>query len=326
MEQTPETMTLEAIETEISAVMKADTLRWTRMAVLINEVKRRELYSPSYRSFSSWMNAMAEKIPCAVSLLWERHKAGQYYAAYESRAQAAGAGVPQLSETRVSAETINLCAKIAGTDTALGDRLVSQAIEGSLSRGQLSDAWEQKKAAGGHVQKSRYDFEDDTDGSGVTEGIMIAALGASRDWLRSVITRDLNRGETDPSEQQYRKLSQVTVTGSGVARRRRMDALIIETSTTWWAQGVHLHAVEIKVSASDLAADAKMGDYADYADYFWLFVPKELQNDAMAYVAPHWGVLVYDENDGKISVAQAAAYRPGQHRAETVERALRRLL
>lgn len=64
-----------------------------------------------------------------------------------------------------------------------------------------------------------------------------------------------------------------------------------------------------------------MGEYADYGDYFWLCIPKELLEVAEKYVAQGWGILVVDNNEN-IRIARKAAKREGLLRQETLTEAV----
>lgn len=64
-----------------------------------------------------------------------------------------------------------------------------------------------------------------------------------------------------------------------------------------------------------------MVEYADYSDYFWLCIPKELLEVAEKYVAQGWGILVVDNNEN-IRVARKAAKRACLFRQETLTEAV----
>lgn len=64
-----------------------------------------------------------------------------------------------------------------------------------------------------------------------------------------------------------------------------------------------------------------MGEYADYGDYFWLCIPKELLEVAEKYVAQGRGILVVDNNEN-IRVARKAAKRECLLRQETLTEAV----
>lgn len=84
---------------------------------------------------------------------------------------------------------------------------------------------------------------------------------------------------------------------------------------------VNIHCIENEVSKNDLIRDHKMGEYAEYGDYFWLCIPKELLEIAQKYVAKGWGILLVDKHKN-ITVAREAAKRACFFRQETLTEAI----
>lgn len=70
-----------------------------------------------------------------------------------------------------------------------------------------------------------------------------------------------------------------------------------------------------------MVKDHKMGEYADYGDYFWLCIPKELLEVAKSYVAKGWGILIFDKNK-RITIARKADRRECLFRQETLTEAI----
>jgi hypothetical protein len=102
-----------------------------------------------------------------------------------------------------------------------------------------------------------------------------------------------------------------------------MDECILENLTDEHALSNHvnIHYVENKVSKSDWVKDHKMGEYADYGDFFWLCIPEELLEVAEKYVVQGWSILIVDENEN-IHVARKAAKRECLFRQETLTEAV----
>jgi len=77
---------------------------------------------------------------------------------------------------------------------------------------------------------------------------------------------------------------------TGATRSRRIDAIAIGL---WPSRGLYVHAIEIKVSRSDLAreldAPAKADRIARYCDGFWLATPVGLVPDPMV-LPSMWGL------------------------------------
>ena len=80
-------------------------------------------------------------------------------------------------------------------------------------------------------------------------------------------------------------------------KARRMDVVVGENITSDFASQIHIHGIEIKVSKNDLLGDDKMEAYAKAVDYFWIAVPKELEDLARERANGHddWGILILDD-------------------------------
>lgn len=82
--------------------------------LLMTEVQERRLYTVNYRSYTKWVNHLADSLSIHVSTLWARLKAGKNYAEYAARATEQRRIVPKIEEIDVSPDSLNLCAKVAG--------------------------------------------------------------------------------------------------------------------------------------------------------------------------------------------------------------------
>ena len=121
----------------------------------------------------------------------------------------------------------------------------------------------------------------------------------------------------------YKVFPELPVHSGTSIHARRMDVCILENLTDEHALSSHvnIHCVENKVSKNDLVRDHKMGEYADYGDFFWLCIPKELLEVAEKYVAQGWGILIVNDNEN-IHAARKAAKRECIFRQETLTEAV----
>ena len=93
---------LNEIEGQLSQYLAADKKNWIQTYLLMSEVQDKELYVVNYRSYTKWVNHLADSLSIHVSTLWARLKAGKNYAEYASRAREQGRIVPQIEEIDVS--------------------------------------------------------------------------------------------------------------------------------------------------------------------------------------------------------------------------------
>lgn len=335
---------LESIETQLTEAVRSDQGVWQRCYELMHEVEEGKMYaSAGYKSFTQWVNTMAARVGCHVSVLWARFKAGRTYAEYAARAQAAGREVPQLDTVKISPDTIKLCSTVAGADAATMDHLLDKSLAGELSRADLRAAARAKKAQNPEAEpETRHSAAADAAARAVQAGQpgqaeqaaqrrkhqqpeltaaqIVLALKQSKDWI----------GEPDETKWIDRKCRHFTEfradTGSSHAARR-FDLLCVETLTAAERDTVVIRGVEIKVSKSDLEQDHKMQEYTAFCDAFYIAVPdtEEMIQTAEAVRLPAWGLLAVTAA-GALKIIHAAALQPGLMRDKTIAAALIKLM
>lgn len=343
---------LEAIENQLTAAVRSDQGVWQKCYELMHQVEQDQMYaSAGYKSFTQWVNTMATRVGCHVSVLWARFKAGRTYSEYAARAQAAGREVPQLEQIKISPDTIKLCSTVAGADAATMDHLLDKSLAGELSRSDLRAAARAKKAQNPEAEpETRHSAAADAaaravqagqaeDGTAdtaeqaeqaaqrrksqkleLTAAQIVLALKRSEDWI----------GEPDETKWIDRKCRHFTEfradTGSSHAARR-FDLLCIETLTAAERDTVVIRGVEIKVSKSDLEQDHKMQEYTAFCDAFYIAVPDvpEMIQTAEAVRLPAWGLITV-AGSGALKIIHAAVLQPGLMRDKTIAAALIKLM
>lgn len=264
---------LNEIERQLSQYLAADKKNWIHTYLLMSEVQDKELYAAQYRSYTKWVNHLADSLSIHVSTLWARLKAGKNYAEYAARAAEHGRTVPKIEEIDVSPDSLNLCAKVAGKNAGEMDKLVDQVIAGDLTRDNLRQAAKARKAAGGFVATSKFDCIQPEDRTEMEEKItaadIILALQSSL-WMfeQTIINPVWEKIITDPREsvkktyikEKYRVFEEFAIDPGTSRHSRRLDALIVENISVppHTDNQVNLIGVEIKVDVNDLKNDRKM--------------------------------------------------------------------
>ena len=342
MDRNERLQALNDIEGQLSQYLAADKKNWIHTYLLMTEVQERRLYTVNYRSYTKWVNHLADSLSIHVSTLWARLKAGKNYAEYAARATEQGRTVPKIEEIDVSPDSLNLCAKVAGKNAGEMDKLVEQVLAGNLTRDNLRQAAKTRKAAGGFVATSKFDCIQPEDRTEMEEKItatdIILALQASN-WLFSQSTKNpiWENIITDPREpvrknyikEKYRVFEEFPVNSGTSRHSRRLDALIAENiSVTLHADNpVNLIGVEIKVDINDLKSDCKMQEYTDFVDQFYLAVPdeKDIINAALSIKLDTWGLITVSK-DRQIKVLQTADKLPAIMRDKTLNSLVLKLL
>lgn len=128
---------LENTEYELLALLNQDKHNWVQIYRLMDQVDKEKAYTATSKSFTQWVNTLADKAKVHVSLLWARKKAGAVYDEYVKRAKAKEVQVAPLEELNVSPDNINLVAKIAGSNNEVADDLIQKVANNELHRSDL---------------------------------------------------------------------------------------------------------------------------------------------------------------------------------------------
>lgn len=312
---------LKQIEDKLSIYLSSDRRNWADTFKLMRRVRDEELYTDKYASFTQWVNALADRNHYHQSTLWNRFNAGNTYAEYAERKKKIGQAVPAIEDVDISPDSIALVGTIANRskNTVYTDELMDKALNHELSRQDLRDVNRQIRDEHSRIKQ---DVDCDLDKINVdnkkikvTADMMVSAFKNDTSWLDA----DHRHRKNDF----YQVYPELPVHSGTSIHARRMDECVLENLTDDHALSNHvnIHCVENKVSKNDLTHDHKMGEYADYGDFFWLCIPKELLEVAKKYVAPGWGILLVDEYK-KITIARKAKKRECLFRQETLTEAV----
>ena len=344
---------LDQIENRLMAYMQNEKGRWVGIYRLMNQVEAEELWRPKYRSYTAWVNAMAEESGTHVSLWWQRLKAGRYYDRItkmgpDSTPSASNSRPDQGRQTQppaVPAESVVLIEKIAGENLDMGKTLLRKAETGELTNRDLKNAYKtvraekaekekQKAEASRNGEKDTGQAKDasgasDTSGVSVQTGSLLSsaeiatALDQSDSWLGIAVEKK------HLSIKRHGFTEFAVDTGSSY-HSRRIDYLVIENITTpeHSRNDIRIHAVEIKVDLHDLTGDHKMIEYIPFCDCFWIAVPADRQDMISAaedLEIPGAGLLAIS-GDREVAVVHSAEVRTGTQRMETLATALLKIM
>lgn len=347
VQETPEMLTsdeeladrkkkLEEASEQVLELMSQDgESGWVTLYLVVEEVEEGELYKPEYRSLTAWGTALAEQGRFRLRELWRRRRAGKIMREYQQRCENAGKAAVQLEQigtavpTAVNPRNLETVDKIAGGDTTVADRLITQLAGGKIGKRDLDDLWKTAKAAGAEQHKTRQDkakaeaADSAKDPDNLTAVRIVAAIQAASDgaWLPE------ERKHRPWIPEKYRVYPELPVYTGATDTPAHIDATVIETYGSEYMTDATVHAIEIKVSESDLLRDVKMGEYADFADYMWLAVPERMQAAAEAHIdelqgSQVWGLMVVEPGaDGEdlLRVARKPKRLPGMMRGKVFE-------
>ncbi len=271
---------MKKIDDAIINIMKSGTHRWVELYRLIERVEEEQLFEPQWHSLTAWARNLAERGHFQLRELWRYRKAGHFYADYADRLKARGKRAKKLEEIdpktgSISPRNFERIEKISGGDTHTADRLITSMISGKIGAKELETMWKAKKADGAMVRRTRHDTFDtakkqkDKDVIDAADIILALQTADPLSWLP-----EQHKNTTfmhDPDKMQL--FAEAAVYSGTTDHAARIDALIAETYGADRLCDVILHAIEIKVSVSDLMRDDKMEEYTDFCDYFYICIP-----------------------------------------------------
>jgi hypothetical protein len=295
-------MGLAAVETELLRHSVAEKRRWQEIARLLMQVEGERLWEGHAPSFTAWLQGMARRADLQESVFWRCLKAGRIY-----HELTGGTSLDEAGAT-VSAESLELADKISRhAPKAVTQEVLSRALGGEISRGELREVWSTyKPAAGGTTARGRLPSDDDA---------REQAVAARRALWESQKRNPENRGEVRRAEmlssfREARFLSRVDQVraepraqhlGKGVS-----SLLVVRRSATQ-PERIELHGLWTCVSApelSDFEYEAKGG-----IDFMWLAVTPELSASAGSKAPRLAGVLELTSARG-LRVVREAERRP----------------
>lgn len=315
---------LRNIEEKLHTLVEKDKQNWSSFYLLIKKVEIEKLWEESYKSFTAWIKHLAYINKVQESVLWNRKKAGEVYESYRSRKLEQNEDVAEVQNVDIAQDTLILIEKIARNNTELQDELVDKAINKELKKKDLQEAYRIVKSQRDKEKELKFQSELERkikklEDAGDTEGVedidknTMTAVDILNGLNNHKWLSDANvskRSFQDFYKQDKFKVFAEFPVFTGTARKsRRIDALVCENLTTE-RHNLNLHAVEIKISKSDLLNDHKYVEYAEFVDYLWLAIPESLLEYAVESKLNQCGILIIDENKQIKIVEQAERLNP----------------
>lgn len=326
------------IEKELNTLVEKDRQNWSSFYLLLKKVEDSKLWEGHHNSFTAWIKYFANTNKIQESVLWNRKKAGEIYQKYYARKLQKQEKVADIQSVDIAQDSLILIEKIARKDPELLDELTDKAINKELKKKDLQEAYRIIKAKKDAEKELKTQLEVNKDISDnekekildnikdlktatVTAIDVVNAL-KKNDWLD--VKKEGRKSFKDFYEQdKYKVFTEFPVFAGTTRNSRRIDALICEnlTEERW---KLNLHAVEIKVSKSDLVNDRKYTEYADFTNYIWLAIPEELIEIAKETKLDKCGILVI--KDKKVQVIEQAQRLDAIRREECLAKLALKLL
>lgn len=328
---------LASIEKELNVLVEKDRQNWSSFYLLMKKIEEEKLWEGAYNSFTAWIKHFSNANKIQESVLWNRKKAGEIYQNYYARKLQKQEKVADIQTVDIAQDTLILIEKIARKDQQLQEELTDKAINKELKKKDLQEAYriikakkDAEKELRAELKKDNISQEEKEKITANIEDLKSATLTAidvvnalkNNNWLE--VKKEGRKSFKDFYEQdKYSVFTEFPVYAGTTKNSRRIDALICEnlTEERW---KLNLHAVEIKVSKSDLVNDHKYTEYGDFVDYLWLAIPEELIETAKETKLKQCGILVI--KDGKVEIVEQAQRLDAIRREECLSRLALKLL
>lgn len=296
---------LKKYEKQLETILNADKNNWSKFYLLMKEIEEKELYKEvNLNSFTAWVKDFSLKHKIHESVIWNRKKAGKVYESYAKVQADKGIEVAPLEEVNVGVDSLVLLDKIAKKDANLGAELTQKALNKEITRDDLRTAY---KTVRGDLKASKTENKDKKPKTEidvqetVTATKIVNSLNNSI-WLGKECKKRHFKGAYELDK--YKALTEFPVYTGTSKKSRRVDVLVAENITLDKHYSLNLHGIEIKVSKSDLINDMKYTEYAEYVNYLWLAIPRDLIEVAEETAPKSIGILIY--NDDKIIIYRDA--------------------
>lgn len=268
-------MDLLSIEKELTSIITKDKQNWTHFYLLLKQVEKEQLWKDNFRSFTSWVKDFCIKTKTHESIIWSRKKAGEVYQSYVDVKRKEGIEVAPIESVTVAQDTLVLLDKISRKEPYLGADLMDKALSKEITKKDLQEAYKTLRDKQGKVDRDKSNIEsyEDIKKESITAAEIVSTL-YSTEWLGE--KKEKKYFKTSFEQDKYRIFTEFPVYTGSSRKSRRVDVLVAENISTDDSWQLNIHAIEIKVSKSDLLHDNKYTEYAEFVDFLWLAVPEDL--------------------------------------------------
>lgn len=278
---------LKEIEKELTSLIDLDKRNWTHFYLLLKEVEEKALWKEQYHSFTQWVKDFSVRNKTHESIIWNRKKAGQVYESYASVKAAQGEKVTPIDQITVSADSLVLLDKINKYNPDKCAELTEKVMNKGITKKDLREVYKsvRPKEISTNPHLKTIEIKEDINTcqkikkkeQEITALDIVSTL-CNSEWLGKTVERQYFKSSFE--QKKYRTFTEFPVYTGTSRHSRRIDLVAVENIKTKHLWEINIHGIEIKVSRSDLLHDTKYSGYAEFVDYLWLAVPKELVNDA----------------------------------------------
>lgn len=280
-----EFLSLREIENKLEVLIKIEKKNWADFYLLIKQVETEELWRGTYNSFTQWVKDFAVRTKTHESTIWYKKKAGEVYEKYASIRKKKGLEVEKIQDTKVSINSLVILDKIDKYSPDKTEELADKVFNKEITRNTLQDIYKAVRPSAEIKGKINniyaYKTDDEIRAEKIEKSIKTSNILStlhSVEWLGKKKERKYFKSSYE--QDKLKCFSEFPLFTETTRHNRIIDFLCVENLTTENLWEINIHGIEIKVNEYDLLNDKKYIEYAEFVDYFYLAVPKELEEIA----------------------------------------------
>lgn len=303
-------LNLKEIEDKLEVLIKIEKKNWADFYLLIKQVETEELWQGTYNSFTQWVKDFAVRTKTHESTIWYKKKAGEVYEKYAEMRKKKGLEVEEIRDSKVSVNSLVILDKIDKYSPEKTEELADKVFNKEITRNDLHNIYKAIRPSTETRERVNSIYASKTDEEIRTEKIeesiktsnILSTLYSIECWLGKKKERKYFKSAYEQDKIQC--FAEFPLFTGTTRHSRRIDFLCVENLTTQNLWELNIHGVEIKISEYDLLNDKKYSEYVEFLDYFYLAVPKELEEVALKNKFNGCGLIVISkdkENSNKFT-------------------------
>lgn len=291
-------LNLQEIESKLEVLIKIEKKNWADFYLLIKQVEEKELWKESYNSFTQWVKDFAVRTKTHESSIWYKKKAGEVFEKYAEMRRKKGIKTEEIKDTKVSINSLVILDKIDKYSPERTEELAEKIFNKEITRNDLQEIYKAVRPNLEIGERKKLKTDEEIRSEKIEENIktsnILYLLYNTEDWLGKKKERKYFKNSFE--QDRLKCFSEFPFFTGTTRHSRRIDFLCVENITTENFWELNIHGIEIKVSCNDLQSDEKYTEYTEFVDYFYLAVPKELEEVAKKNKFKGCGLIVIEED------------------------------
>lgn len=295
-------LNLKEIEDKLEVLIKIEKKNWADFYLLIKQVETDELWQGTYNSFTQWVKDFAVRTKTHESTIWYKKKAGEVYEKYAEMRKKKGLEVEEIRDSKVSINSLVILDKIDKYSPEKTEELADKVFNREITRNDLHSIYKavrpsaetRERISSIYASKTDEEIRNEKIEESIKTSNILSTLYSIEYWLGK--KKERKYFKTSYEQDKVQCFAEFPLFTGTTRHSRRIDFLCVENMTSENLWELNIHGIEIKVSEYDLLNDEKYTEYTEFVDYFYLAVPKELEEIALKNKFNGCGLIVISKD------------------------------